>query len=179
GILKIEMQEIFGDSLNQDIKAELSAVQFHSGIGRAGGGHTSFSKHLAAENLVHEAGILNLVVEVDLFQSMNALSFSEFVEFQGESRLGVQTSETASPAFEVHAHISEQHAIDFNVYLDKDARLAFKLMQAILQSQDAEARNHTLFKEIFRGNVFCRFVRRGRRLGHRRLLNRSGICESC
>src|SRR5436190_15472801 len=74
-------------------------------VRRACGGDACCNEKFAADQLGHVGGVLDGIIEVELFEAIEILALAEFVEIQRQSRAIIETTETSGSAFEMDRNI--------------------------------------------------------------------------
>src|SRR5205807_4368426 len=88
-VLEITSEEVPGESLDQDVEAEVAAVQPDARVGDPRRRDAGCVKHAAADILRAVARILNGVVQMDLLQAMKALAGDKLSKAQRQRRFVV------------------------------------------------------------------------------------------
>ena len=120
GALEITSEEVPGESLDQDVKTEVAAVQPDARIGDARRRDAGCVKHAAADILRAVARILNGVVQMDLLQAMKTLAGDKLSKAQRQRRFVVNLTKAPRSALEMDGHVGENH-----VPLADDCRYKF------------------------------------------------------
>src|SRR5437899_2342897 len=108
----------------------------------ARGRHAEGIEEVARELLAKVAGVLDGIVEVDLGEAVKTLAGSEFVEIQGEGRLGIDRLK-GKGAFEMKGDVGVTRGAFVNGHANVNALRArlFPDLMILLQNRHAFRRN--------------------------------------